>query len=402
LVADARVSNSEAADSVRKELKKATRRRAEAIVNTAQALPALHVRSDSFDATRDLVACRNGVIELRTGRLRVPGRGDLFRLVAPHGFDVEATGPAWERFLVEVLPEKSVRDYLRRFVGYALMGRSTEKVCLCLVGPKNTGKSTLIKALRAALGGYVASGHDSLIVLSRHGRNQFSPSSLRGKRIVEIPEMGKGLAIDVGRFKHFTGGDAISADSKYGPISTFAPTHSLCLVGNSLPRFGNDSAALSRLRVIRFDVVHRPIDFPGSDREADSDLDAKLAAEAAGILAWAVKGAVEYFRDGLNAPAAVLRDTEAACASDNSLAQLVEEVECVQDMRAGARTEIRRACTDVHEEIRRRARERGEQYSVAEMATVMAAVGFEAVKANKDRFYRWTAHVGATHEVANA
>jgi len=61
---------------------------------------------------------------------------------------------------------------------------------------------------------------------------------------------------------------------------------------------GDDLAIWRRLRVLPFGVTIT---------DPDKGLAAKLRAEAEGILAWAVAGAVEWYREGLGAWAAVER-----------------------------------------------------------------------------------------------
>ena len=77
---------------------------------------------------------------------------------------------------------------------------------------------------------------------------------------------------------------------------SFQPTHTIWLAANHKPVIRNTDVAIwRRIRLVPFDVV-----IPPQDR--DSDLPDKLKAELPGILAWAVRGCLEWQEQGLAAP----------------------------------------------------------------------------------------------------
>ena len=57
----------------------------------------------------------------------------------------------------------------------------------------------------------------------------------------------------------------------------------------------------------RLNLIPFTVKFDGAKR--DNELKAKLLAEGDGIMAWAVQGCVDWYRDGLRTPAAVARAT---------------------------------------------------------------------------------------------
>jgi putative DNA primase/helicase len=62
-----------------------------------------------------------------------------------------------------------------------------------------------------------------------------------------------------------------------------------------------------------------------AEHEKDRDLGVKLAAEAPGILAWAVRGCIEWQRIGLAPPHAVLDATQEYRADMDILSEFIEE-----------------------------------------------------------------------------
>jgi len=99
----------------------------------------------------------------------------------------------------------------------------------------------------------------------------------------------------------------------------FEPTHHIWFAANHLPAIrGTDLGIWRRIALVPFEVT-----FEG-DRK-DSDLPAKLEAEAQGILAWAVNGCLEWQRDGLQVPDRVKAATASYRTSQDHLGRFLEE-----------------------------------------------------------------------------
>ena len=91
----------------------------------------------------------------------------------------------------------------------------------------------------------------------------------------------------------------IKAVRKYENPIEFSETHKLWMDCNHKPNVrAADAAIWSRLHLIPFEATIAP-------EEIDRDLPAKFFSEAEGILAWAVKGAVRWFKEGLDKPPVV-------------------------------------------------------------------------------------------------
>ena len=126
---------------------------------------------------------------------------------------------------------------------------------------------------------------------------------LNGARLVTAIEAAPGRQLDDARIKAMTGGDPITARFMRAEFFEFVPTFKLWFVANDDPRVrSTDDALWRRIRVIPFDVV-----IPETER--DPDLPDKLRAEWPGILAWAVRGCIEWQQSGLQTPDLVLAAT---------------------------------------------------------------------------------------------
>ena len=107
---------------------------------------------------------------------------------------------------------------------------------------------------------------------------------------VEVP---RGARLDAAMIKQLTGGDVVTARALYKPAREMRPEAKILVVANDAPHIDGDADAVwRRLMVI-------PFDFRVDERHVDRDLTAKLLDERTGILAWAVRGSVEWTENGL-------------------------------------------------------------------------------------------------------
>ena len=107
----------------------------------------------------DVVAFANGVVDF--GLARVAPTAMPFSphyhvtYYHPYNFDPKAKCKKWERFLLDVLPDKDSRDILQMFMGLGLVqrgdaynpyeGKMSDKIelCLMLIGSGANGKSVI-------------------------------------------------------------------------------------------------------------------------------------------------------------------------------------------------------------------------------------------------------------------
>jgi putative DNA primase/helicase len=296
--------------------------RAQNVLTYAQAL--LKTTGKQWDRHVWLLACTNGVLDLRTGELH-PGRPeDYIRTVTPTDWTgIQTPAPRWEQFLTEVFEDREpvqrteLIAFLQRMLGYGITGDVSEHVFLMLYGEEGrNGKDTMQHLLSSVLG--EMSSAISKDVLLESGRFRSAGSAtphirdLHGKRLAWASESEKGARFSVGQVKEYSGGGDIPARGLYEKhITKVKPTHLLILLTNHKPYADAEEKAFwDRLRLITFNM--RFVDAPAAanERQKDTKLWHTLEGETSGILAWLVRGCLEWQRQGLSTPQAVLLDGE--------------------------------------------------------------------------------------------
>lgn len=292
----------------------------------------LGIREEEFDSHPLLLACDNGVVELKTAHFR-PGRPTDYLIKAtPHEYlGIDHPAPTWEKFLVDTFDcDKDLISYLQRLFGYAITGETSEHVFPVLHGVGRNGKGVFIETLRYVLGPLAQPIQSEMLLEQRNARSASGPSPdimhLKGLRIAIASETDDGRRFSTSRAKWLSGGDTLIGRNPHDRReTTFTPTHLLCLLTNHLPHAaGDDFSFWQRVHLIPFKMKF--IDTPkGKDeRRRDKTLPLKLKAEASGILAWLIRGCLEWQRDGLAPPEAVLAATEKYRFSEDTLAEFIE------------------------------------------------------------------------------
>ena len=261
------------------------------------------VHHTDLDKGRFLLNARNGTIDLSTGQLREHRRVDLLTHDTEIVYRPDATAPTWERFLSEVFDgDEDLIRFVQRAVGYSLTGDVREQVLLICHGSGSNGKSVFLNIVRKLLGKLALQAAPDLLMADRQRRHPTEQADLFGKRLVVCQETAEGRRFNEALVKQLTGGDAITARRMFEDNWTFEPTHKLWLATNHRPEIrGTDHAIWRRPRLIPFNVQFSD----DGDHKKDPDMEAKLTAELPGIMAWGVRGCLDWQAEGLRAPEAV-------------------------------------------------------------------------------------------------
>ena len=277
---------------------------------------------DEFDADPWLLGVANGVVNLRTGELR-PGRpDDHITMSTEIGYDPGATCPRWIKFLEEVYGDNQhLVKFTRKMIGYSLTGDTSEQCFPILYGLGANGKTTKLNILKSALGDYAADTPFSTFEYndSRWGnRPSNDVAALKGKRLVTAREGSYAVRLNEGRIKAMTGGDPVTCRFLHQEFFTYQPTYKIWLATNEKPIIrGTTRGTWRRIRLVPFEVTF--------EDNADKDLERKLRAELPGILAWAVRGCLDWQKEGLPFPDEVKDATEEYRRESDPVSQFLAE-----------------------------------------------------------------------------
>lgn len=309
-----------------------TRTRRNNVLDLASTQPGLALSGEEWDTDSWLLAAKNGVIDLRSGELRAGKPGDYLRIVAPAEWQgIDAPAPRWERFLTEVFDnDAELIAFVQRLLGYAITGLATEHVLPILWGKGRNGKDTLLKALAHTLGPGFADAvlEDVFIDAGRTNGGAAMPHvyKLRGLRLAWASETEEGARLKAGQVKLLTGGGILTARPLYGEPVSWQATHTVLLITNHRPHASADDYALwQRIALIPFTLSFVDEPEAATERKRDPHLDAKLKAEAPGILAWLVRGCLAWQREGLRPPAKVKEATAEYRSDEDTLGQWLAE-----------------------------------------------------------------------------
>lgn len=292
-----------------------------AMLACAASIPTLKVNAREWDADPDLFNLPNGTLDLRTLTLRPHDPADHITKVAGAAYDPDADCPLFKSVLARYFLTRNDPDghaveltgtartegeivirFLGTCFGYRLSARETEKQFLLLHGTGNTGKTTLMRAIKAVWGEYFADAQwDSFARMRDHdgSKHRTDLVKLVGARIVSASEGDEHVRMADGLIKRITGGaQGIEIRQMHGRMFTLRPTFTIVLDTNHLPEFtGHDKAIWNRVMIVFFRNEIAAPERRAFEQAHGSVLQA-LQREASGILNWAIEGWRRYLADG--------------------------------------------------------------------------------------------------------
>lgn len=236
------------------------------------------------------VLCRNGVLDLTTGRMW-PNTPLWFSLPVinadyDHNSDPCAADTAW---MTKVLRTQWADDpgaiiCLQMWFGYVVSGRTDLQKWMLIFGPPGSSKSIIQDVLRELVGIAEATSLDKMN--SRFGLAELCASGAQLAIMADIRFGAKDSSTAVGNLLSVTGEDLVAIERKHKTaVSAKLPVR-FHGSANEMPRWSDNSAALQRRALI----LETRKGFRGTPEE-DPGLKGRILDHELGlVLRWAVEG----------------------------------------------------------------------------------------------------------------
>jgi putative DNA primase/helicase len=272
--------------------------KASSMLETAK--PYLRKRLADFDTNDLIVAAPNCTIELKSlVETRRNDRRDYVTRVLRVPFIEGAECPTWHWFLNRVQPDEDMREFLQRIAGYCLTGLTVEQCLFIFYGIGRNGKSTFVNVLAHILGDYALNTPVQTFLAKQGGSGgEASPDIARlpGVRFLTVSEVPENGRLDESVVKGLTSNDTVTARHLNQGFFEFKPNFKVIMPTNHYPTIrGTDLGIWRRIRLVPWTVS-----IP--EEEVDKKLEAKLLAEAPGILQWMLTGLEDWLQRGLDPP----------------------------------------------------------------------------------------------------
>ena len=255
----------------------------------ARELPDFYGVGQRFYAGSDTWAlCRNGVLDVSTGRLRAasPLWFSLTRIEADYDPHADPNAPCrWlDALRAQWGDDPAAITCLQQWFGYVLSGRNDLQRWMMVYGPKGSAKSLIATVLSSLIGNVSELGLKSLNL--DFGLQQAYESGATLAVMSDMRFGGRDTSAALGRLLAITGGDIVDVQRKHKAAVSLVLPMRFHGSANEMPRISDHSGALlSRMLVLHTNRVFRGTedDDPGLTREI-------LASELGQVLRWAVDG----------------------------------------------------------------------------------------------------------------
>jgi putative DNA primase/helicase len=155
----------------------------------------------------DAINVLNGLLDVRTRKLRPHSHEFLSAVQLPVAFDPAARCPAWDKFIAEVFPGDS-EAIAWEIPAWLMMPTNPIQKAVLLLGEGSNGKSTYLRACVA----FIGKSNTAALSLHKLEQDKFAAARLMGKLANVCPDLPTGHLTSTMMFKALTGGDVLSAE----------------------------------------------------------------------------------------------------------------------------------------------------------------------------------------------
>jgi putative DNA primase/helicase len=236
-----------------------------------------------FVPQRTIIAFRNKVLNLKDMSTSKHSSEQMTRIYLDFDYDKNATCHEWDRFLVDVIPDKGSRLILQEFLGLMFVDNNELSIeaSMFIYGTGSNGKGVIQYIMDNMLGEY-CSGY-TLAQLCSNNDAGYNLADANGKLLNYASDMDKKIFSN-GIFKQIAAREPIQV--RQVAQAPFKATDMPLLISNinEIPETTDMSHGFWR----RFKLVHLPKTI--LDKDQDRTLKMRLLGEISGIFNWIISG----------------------------------------------------------------------------------------------------------------
>ena len=233
----------------------------------------LIVRNESTIADANLIAFKNGVLNIITEEFSEFSPEYIITNKIPHNYDPDAKSELLDHVMLKLAcHDDNVLRLLYQAVGYTFYRRNELRKSFFLLGEKRNGKSTFLDMVGTLLGEDNTSNLDLCDI-----GHQFRTAELNGKLANIGDDINDEWVSNTSIFKKVVSGDIVTVERKGKDPFKLRSFAKFFFSANSLPRLGrgkDSGAVLDRLVIIPFDAK-----FSKDDADYDPFIKYKLRNE---------------------------------------------------------------------------------------------------------------------------
>lgn len=256
----------------------------------------------------DILSVKNGIVELRTGKLRPRCYDDYQVSFIDMNYKEEVEYSEWSEFLYDLFDHPNIKEidnmlnYIHKLFGYLITKETSAQVMTICNGSGGNGKSVVTNIMQKIFENNVAKVDESLIDKSQKSNaNSASPeiAKLYNKTTAFIEETEDDT--ELGKvFKQLVDGGKSQARELYGNPFVFENTAKIVMNTNNLPSFKSSAAFLRRIIIIQYfnSYVYESDRKSPTDKIRDDNKESNLLKNKEGILKWFVEGSMRFYKEG--------------------------------------------------------------------------------------------------------
>jgi len=315
------------------------------VLEALRTMPGIAMSGEEWDTQPTLMGFNNGVLDLETLVLdKSPDPALHISRSTGFDWDPEADASLFTAFIEDITShDPDVAVYVRRLLGYSMIGTNREQKFWMWVGRGSNGKGLLARTVEKALGNYAYSPPDTLYMANKMGSSRSDAArpellKLQGARFTFMSEP-QGQKFNEEMLKAHSGNDPIEARTLYSArYKSFTPTHKIVFLTNEMPKTDDVGPSMQRrVRVVKFLEDYGP-----ESGRADNTLEDRLQtpeALQAALYVMAVQ-AYHYLKtSSLPEPHQVTLWSRAYITENDPISSFTE-VMCVEDPKAEVKSGV--------------------------------------------------------------